>query len=354
MNQQKDATATKGYLNAIAEYFGVARQERSGQWGGEAADRLGLIGEVEQLHFSRMIDNLHPFTGEQLTARMRAGRRCGYDFNFHSCKGASLLYAMTGDEAIVDAFIESVRDTMREIEKDVKVRVRKHGQMGERTVGNFAFSEHPHFTARPVDGVIDPHLHMHCFVPNVCWDHVERMWKAIDVASVQENAPRWQAMMHRRFGERLGQLGYPVDWKEAGFEIAGIDRATIDRFSRRTNLIDRVAIEQGITDAHAKDQLGAKTRERKRKDLTMPQLREQWMRRLTERDKAALTVVTARRRFTGKPDRRHPLPSGDGLAGRQRRQRLDDDQARHHDLLAAQAASQATTSTPAPRPGHGR
>ena len=250
-----------------------------------------------RLSFERLCDNRHPFTGYQLTARMRKDRRVGYDFTFDAPKSVSILYGITDDTAILDAFRQAVRATMEEMEEGVKTRVRKRGQYGERIVGNMAWAEFIHFTARPVKGEIDPHLHAHCFVPNVCWDRVEHAWKAIDVASVKESAPHWQAAFQRRFGQRLAELGYGVAWSGDHFEITGIGRATIDRFSRRTNQINQTAEKRGITDPRDKSRLGAMTRERKRKDATMPQLRARWRERLNDDERAALALAGWKRRW---------------------------------------------------------
>lgn len=294
--QQSNAAAAKSYYSSPAEYYAAGEQEMIGEWGGKAADRLGLHGTILKPDFERLCDNRDPATGERLTARMRADRRVGYDFNFHACKSASLLFGLTGEVEILDAFRQAVAEVMEKMEEGVKVRVRKRGQMGERVAGNMAWAEYVHFTARPVGGVIDPHLHAHCFVPNCCWDHAERMWKAIDVASVKEGAPLWQAMFQRAFGRRLEILGYDLAWKEDAFEIAGIERATLERFSRRTALVNRTAAERGVTDPSDKDKLGAMTRERKRKDATMPHLRAEWRQRLTDDERAAIARAALRRR----------------------------------------------------------
>jgi conjugative relaxase-like TrwC/TraI family protein len=141
INQQSNASAAKGYYTSAAEYYGVGEQESVGTWGGIAAGLLGLPPEIFEGHFHRLCDNRDPITGEQLTARMRAGRRVGYDFNFHACKSASLLYALTEDEDILTAFDDAVRSVMIEMERRVKARVRKRGQSHERTVGNMAWAE---------------------------------------------------------------------------------------------------------------------------------------------------------------------------------------------------------------------
>ena len=300
INQQSNATAAKSYYSSAAEYYGG---ELVGAWGGKAAERLGLEGDVQQGQFDRLCDNLHPFTRERLTARMRKDRRVGYDFNFHVPKSVSLLFALADDPAILDAFRQAMNSVMADMEAGVTVRVRKRGQMTERRAGNMAWGEFIHFTARPVKGVIDPHLHGHCFVPNVCWDRVEGAWKAIDVAGVQENAPQWQAMFLQRLGRRLEALGYAVAWKGEAFEIAGIERATIDRFSRRTRLVNQVAEQRGISDPVAKAELGAVTRERKRKDASMLELRAEWRQRMTDDERDAIAKAALRQR--------HPLPAGD-------------------------------------------
>lgn len=320
INQQKNATAAKSYYSSPAEYYRPGEQEVVGLWGGKAADRLDLAGDVLRPHFERLCDNRHPFTGEQLTARMRKDRRVGYDFTFDASKSVSIVYGITEDPAILDAFREAVAATMAEMEAGVKVRVRKRGQFAERVVGNMAWAEFLHFTARPVGGVIDPQLHIHCFVPNVCWDQVEGIWKAIDVASVKEDGEHWQARFQKRFGHKLAELGYAVVWKGDNFEIAGIGRETIDRFSRRTSHINLVADKRGITDAGDKDHLGALTRERKQKDATMPQLRAQWRERLTDDERSAIGLAALRQRHpaANRRDDRPTAPRGHAMIARLR------------------------------------
>ena len=105
--------------------------------------------------------------------RTRTERRVGYDFTFSVPKSVSLLYAMSADQGIMDAFRSAVDETMREIEAEMKTRVRKERQDTDRTTGNMAWAEFIHTTSRPVDGQPDPQLHAHVFVFNTTWDHDE-------------------------------------------------------------------------------------------------------------------------------------------------------------------------------------
>ena len=357
INQQSVAEAAKSYYGSPAEYYGAGEQEVIGAWIGKGADRLGLEGTtVLQQHFARLCDNLHPFTGEKLTARMRKDRRVGYDFNFHVCKSLSIIYGITGDPGILEALRWAVRETLRAMERDVRARVRKGGGYGERIVSNLIAAEFIHFTARPVGGVIDPHLHIHCFVPNVCWDHVEKVWKAIDVASIKAARTEWQEMFHRLLADRIEKLGYAVVWKGKSWEIDGIARDTIERFSSRTTLINRTAEKHGITDPREKDELGARTRERKRKYFTMSQLPGQWRERLTDDERVAIGLAEIWRRRP-LPDHRtaagrhqhgmaaFPGVSSDSLAGDDHSQRLHA-QLLQRQRIAAHERARASIHTP--------
>ena len=152
----KSSEAAKTYYTdpQAVDYY-TAGLEKPGVWGGHGADQLGLKGAVNKEDFHQLCDNQNPRTGKQWTSRNKKNRRVGYDFNFHAPKSVSLLHALTGDEAICVAFERSVYETMRQIEKDMSTRVRKHGQDVDRTTGNLVWSQFTHLATRPVaeDGV---------------------------------------------------------------------------------------------------------------------------------------------------------------------------------------------------------
>src|SRR5271154_3759916 len=126
ITQQDSASSAKKYF-ATADYY-TEGQELVGSWGGKGASRLGLEGTVDKLSFERLCDNLDPRTGMPLTVRTRSERRVGYDFTFSVPKSVSLLYAMSGDQDIMDAFRAAVDETMREIEAGMKTCVRMGGK----------------------------------------------------------------------------------------------------------------------------------------------------------------------------------------------------------------------------------
>src|ERR1700732_4759388 len=102
ITQQDSAKAAKSYY-ATADYYSEG-QELVGSWGGKGASRLGLEGTVDKHSFERLCDNLARRPAEPLTVRTRTERTVGYDFTFSVPKSVSLLYAMSGDTGILDAF----------------------------------------------------------------------------------------------------------------------------------------------------------------------------------------------------------------------------------------------------------
>src|ERR1700692_4391733 len=144
VTQQDDSNGAKRYYSS-ADYLSEG-QEIVGSWGGEGARRLGLEGVVDKLSFDRLCDNLDPRDGKQLTVRTRSDRTVGYDFTFSVPKSVSLLHAMSGDSEILNAFRESVAETMKEIESEMKSRVRKNGKDIDRLTGNIAYAEFIHTT----------------------------------------------------------------------------------------------------------------------------------------------------------------------------------------------------------------
>src|SRR5450432_1996910 len=160
---------------------------------------------------------------------------------------------MSGDQGIMDAFRGAVDETMREIEMEMKTRVRKGRQDTDRTTGNMVWAEFIHTTSRPVDGLPDPQLHAHVFAFNTTWDEEEHRWKAGQFREVKRDAPYFQAAFRVRLANRLQDLGFGVERKRDDFEIDGVPKDVLKRFSRRTTLIEKVAAERGITDPHRMD-----------------------------------------------------------------------------------------------------
>lgn len=292
ITMNKSASGAKKYYceqyykegqSAQLDYYSD-KDEAIGKWGGKAAEALGLVGDIAKQDFASLCDNKNPLTSKKLTGRNDADRTVGYDFTFNASKSVSLAYALGSEvnkKTILDAFQHSVREAMTEIETGMQARVRAKGKNENRMTGNIAYGEFTHFTTRPIDGVPDPHLHSHCFVFNATYDDQDKKWKAGHFLQINQDAPYYEAIFHSKLAHHLQDAGFAIKRTKNGFELAGIGKTTIDKFSRRTQEIEDYTREHNITDEKQKSRVGAKTREAKRPPISAVKQETAWLDRLT-------------------------------------------------------------------------
>jgi len=297
------------YTEALqkADYY-IDGQELNGTYQGRLSKRLGITGAVTRESFFALCENRHPDTGKPLTPRTKKERTVGYDINFHVPKSVSILNALAKDGHIVEAFRACVAATMQDIEAHARARVRKGGVYEDRKTGELLWADFVHQTARPVDGFApDPHLHAHCYVFNMTWDGVEQKMKAGQFRYINKDMPYYQAVFHKRLADTLVGLGYRVRPTDQSFEVEGIPPDVIALFSKRTDEIGRVAKEKGITDAKGLSELGARTRGKKQKGLSMPELKEAWKAQIrTQETVMDSTIPDAPVRFGKDREREKP------------------------------------------------
>jgi conjugative relaxase-like TrwC/TraI family protein len=285
MVQSSSAAHAKAYFaDALskADYY-IDGQEMNGYINGKIAARLGLNKEATKEIFEALCENLNPSTSEQLTPRTREDRTVGYDINFHCPKSVSIVHALTGDLEIQKAFESAVQETMLDIESDALTRVRKNGVHIDRETGELIWADFTHHTARPVEGhTPDPHLHSHCFVFNVTYDKLENQFKAGQFRDIKRDMPFYQARFHKRLSDKLIDIGYNIKRTDKSFELSGVPENVVRHFSKRTDEIGRLAKEMGITDPDELNELGARTRSKKQKGMTMTELRANWKKQIRE------------------------------------------------------------------------
>ncbi|MGB5943284.1 MAG: MobF family relaxase [Leeuwenhoekiella sp.] len=286
MFQSQTAGHAKSYFRdalSRSDYY-LGDQELNGTFNGRIAQKLNIEGQfVDRQTFEQLCDNINPQTGKSLTPRTVKDRRVGYDISFHCPKSVSILHALSQDEKVLNTFRDSVHITMQEMERDMQTRIRSQGQYNDRDTQSLLWTDFVHQTARPVDGYPpDPHLHCHCFTFNVTYDDVEDRFKAGQFHNIKRDMPYYQARFQKRLADSFAKQGYGIRKTKNGFELTVIPQAAIDHFSKRTNLIGQVAKEKGITNAKELDALGAKTRGKKQKNLSIEQLQEKWRDQLLE------------------------------------------------------------------------
>ena len=311
--QGKSVAGTQKYFEQVltrGDYY--LGQEVAGQWRGKGADILGLGqgAEVTKAQFNQLLEGKHPETGKNLTQRIRKDRRPGMDLTFSVPKSVSLAWAINKDEQILKALQESVRETMkRDVEPLMQRRVRtgKHAQTKQKShTGKLIYADFLHKTSRPVKGSADPHLHVHAFVIN--WTQQDGKNYAGEFEEIVRQRPSLQAKFEARLARKLNhELGYNVQHTrfrqsgriKNGWEIKGIERSTIEKFSQRTAQVEQHALEKGIKGAEAKGKLGKVTREQKDTGKSVVQLRDEWQSRLTDKERADFSKL---KRGSGKAE----------------------------------------------------
>lgn len=278
--------------SAAANYFGGSNADyylgdkSPAYWHGQVASRLGLSGEVQDQDFVNLMNNRTP-DGQRLTQRDNPNRRGAYDFTFSVPKSVTLLHAIAKDSRIEKSVRNAVDATMHEIQRDARVRVRRGGQSADRVTSEMAWADFVHHTSRPVQGQVDPNLHIHAVVPNASWDASEGKWKAIEIGAIKSQGDYYQSFFRQSLANQLKSHGYQLRRTEKNFEVSGVPERAIQEFSKRTQQIEalnsRLAGERGYDtlSAEGKAKLGATSREAKIEGESYEQLQQGWVSRLT-------------------------------------------------------------------------
>jgi conjugative relaxase-like TrwC/TraI family protein len=299
---QKNLVNAKEYFKehlSVGDYY-TADQKVAGQWQGKAAETLGLRGAVKEEDFVQMCEGKHPQTGEKLTLRRNesrqqngkevANRRVFYDFMFAPPKSVSLV-ALTTDSRLIEVHETAVAKAFVELEKYARTRVRKKGLNEDRPTGNVAAAFFRHDTSRAQD----PQLHTHAIVFNATQDPVESKWKALEVEDMYQARNLVDAVYNAALCKGAVELGYQIERKGKSFELAGVPRALVEKFSKRRLSIDETARamlqemkgeERDLP--RLRDWVAHEHRNRKMKDGTPEQMATRWLGEMTEAEKKSL------------------------------------------------------------------
>jgi conjugative relaxase-like TrwC/TraI family protein len=203
------------------------------------------VGEVSRADFVALASNAAPRSEEQLTVRTKDNRRrAGYDFTFSLPKSVSVYLAVSGDKEVERMIHEAFCETMADIEGRVETRVRIAGQDSERLTGNMVYASFVHTVTRPVDGIPDPHYHIHTYVFNATFDPKEERWKAGQFGGLKREAPFFEAAFNSRLAEKLVQAGYSIRRTDRDFELSSVSRELVEKSSKRTQLLEQLAREK--------------------------------------------------------------------------------------------------------------
>jgi len=224
------------------DYWSEGEKAVQGEWIGEGARALGLTGPVTDKPFEALRENRHPQTGEPLTARDQANRVAFFDVQLSAPKDVSVLAMVGDDERVREAFHESVKTALAEMERFAAVRERRGEAAGTeayRLTGNMVGALFFHDASRD----LDPQLHGHAVLANATWDAARNEWLALQPVEMLRASAYLRQVMYRELAARLRALGYEThEMNSKGFAVRGIEHLR-ERFSKRTRHVQRLAEE---------------------------------------------------------------------------------------------------------------
>jgi conjugative relaxase-like TrwC/TraI family protein len=317
MKTQYSLKNAEGYFREhlrVGDYY-MEGQSVSGQWFGQGAMALGLSGITTEKEFLNLCHNLHPQTDEQLTERMNtkritvdaegkihesANRRVFYDFTFSPAKSVSIAALVGNDQRIIEAHDEAVTVALRELQSYAASRIRKQNQYAHRLTGNLVGAVFRHDTSR----ALDPHLHSHCILFNATMDSVEGSWKALEICEMLSAKKFAENVYYHELVKSLNQFGYRVQNNPRGdFEIEGVSKELVKKFSKRHDEIDRKTKEllerepdkatRNLQEIRAN--IAHNERARKIKDVGLTKLQSLWHEQMSSGEKAAVQSLASSR-----------------------------------------------------------
>lgn len=230
----------KGFGKALGEYlrqsdYYAQGMKVEGHCQGQLCDAVGLIqgAAITDEAFERVAANHHALTDEQLTERMAAGRRAGYDAVFNAPKSVSIQAFVGGDDRLIKAHEIAVREALHELEAFARHQTGRGLNKRHVASGGIAAAVFRHGESR----ALDPHLHSHAFIFNVTRSESGRLM-ALESSALFENTRYLTEVYRNALAREVRQLGYAIERRDHGFELAGIASDLIERFSKRAQQRD--------------------------------------------------------------------------------------------------------------------
>lgn len=290
--------ATDYYRSSLSRQGEYYKENIPAYYHGKLADKMNLH-EVTSENFKDFAHNREHQSKQQITPLNVSNRRVGWDITVLPPKSFSILTAFTDDPDLERAFLEANQEMMQEAQRYILAQNNTQEARFFEETANGCWASFHHKIARPVEHTYkgkkvfagQPLQHIHNFLFSATYSPKREKYLAIDPYLIFKSAPYLQAYFHTQLSNKLVELGYDIDRTPDAWEIKGISREMIQRFSERTNTIEKLSKEKQITDAKAKAQLGAKSRLSKHKSVPEDQLLSVWKTLLTPKELELLQTL---------------------------------------------------------------
>ncbi|MCX6522418.1 MAG: relaxase domain-containing protein [Actinobacteria bacterium] len=227
------------------KYLTQAPGEVPGVWMGAQANGLGLVGNVDGEQLQALLAGLDPVTGRSLgralTDRTTADGRvvravAGFDATVSAPKSLSVLWALTGDDRLLECHDVAVRAVVDAFERwAATTRVRSNGGRLHLDTQGLSVAGFRQTTSR----LDDPQIHTHLVVSAKVQTQDGR-WMALDARVLKQHQRTfgglYQSVLRSEVTAKFG-----VGWEaivNGQAEITGLDPELLGVFSKRAAQVD--------------------------------------------------------------------------------------------------------------------
>jgi conjugative relaxase-like TrwC/TraI family protein len=258
----------KAHYSTVGEYYAPTQDPTIGQAVGKGAEALGLAGDITAEQFESLLRGIDPNSGAILRTRATrddAMERAGFDMTFSPPKSISIQALVAGDIRLIEATRAAALRAIAEAERCALSR--RRGGREQVQTGNVVAVMFEHHDARESTtgehGPM-PQLHHHTFITNFT-RRPDGQWRSLQEEQIYKARNSIDAIYMSELSRNAQQLGYEiVRGPDGSFELAGYTRKQIEAFSERSQDIERVKAEKGITNAKAARSIVTETRKAKR------------------------------------------------------------------------------------------
>ena len=259
------------YVSLSREDYYMEGGEPPGQWLGEGAKQLGLIGTVEREDFLSLFAG-YGVDGTPLVQNAgKDDRQPGWDLTFSAPKSVSLAWALSDPatrERISEAHFASVSQATSFLQDRTTTR---RGKRGTRTEpAHLVIAAFEHGTSRAQD----PQLHTHALVLNLAVRN-DGTTGTIESKQFYEAKMAAGALYRADLSCRLEELGYSIEREGTTFEIRGVPPSLLKETSKRRAEIEAQLELRGERGARASSFAALSTRQVK-DHVARGELLDQW------------------------------------------------------------------------------
>jgi conjugative relaxase-like TrwC/TraI family protein len=245
-------------------------------WFGKDAERLNLVGHVQQSDFEQIYDGYIPGTQERIRfekPRSDHKENCLYDLVLSCKKSVSMQIHLGKDERLYKAYQECVLEIAQLIQDDyAQAKMQVNGERHVVQTEGIIAVLMPHHTTREQDMGV----HTHLLIANGTYrqDGVWRSLRDVGLSHAYYMGDYFSA----RLAARVQALGYEIretvtEQGHPSWELAGYTDEQIKVFSKRS---ENAEVKELIAAGYSRDDALLVTRKAKDLDETIEQMQERW------------------------------------------------------------------------------